>query len=168
MSKPTSRATIPRRRAAFTPLAGGCACGAIRYAVTAPPLIVHACHCRNCQRITGSAFVVNLWIERKLVDVRGEPRSFRLRGGSKKPHDVFFCGACGTTLWSLYHMVPNALFVRAGTLDDPSAVRPDVHIFTRTKLPWLALPPGVPAFTSFYRIAKVWSPESKARLRAGG
>jgi hypothetical protein len=77
---------------------------------------------------------------------------------------VFFCEACGTTLWSRYHIVPgNCLFVRVGTLDTPEAVRPD--IYTRSKLPWLALPEGVPAFQSSYKIDEVWSAESKERLR---
>ena len=149
-------------------LEGGCACRAIRYRVTHSPLIVHACHCRDCQRLTGGPFVINLWIESKFVEPNGvAPKSFRLAGGGGKHyHDVFFCGACGTTLWSRYHIVPSdCLFVRAGTLDTPEAVTPDVHIYTRSKLPWVALPEGVPAFQSSYRIDDVWSPESKERLR---
>jgi hypothetical protein len=109
---------------------------------------------------------VNLWIERSCVTASGAvPRSFALRAGSGRPHEVFFCGDCGTTLWSRYHLVPAALFVRAGTLDDPRAIAPDVHLFTRSKLPWVALPAGVPAFASFYRIAAVWSAEQQARWR---
>ncbi len=148
-------------------LTGGCACRAIRYKLTASPLIVHACHCRDCQRITGSAFVINIWIEKKFVEGGSAvPKSFRLAGGSGKHHDVFFCGTCGTYVWSRYHGAPgDFLFVRAGTLDNPDAVRPDVHIFTRSKVPWLNLPEDVPAFKSFYKIDKVWSPESKERLR---
>jgi hypothetical protein len=148
--------------------AGGCACGAVRYRLTARPLIVHACHCRDCQRLTGSAFVINAWIERKLVEVSGAaaPRSFMLRGGSGKEHEVFFCETCGTQVWSRYGIAPGeALFVRAGTLDDPHAFEPDVHIFTRTKAPWLTLPDGVRAFRSIYRIDAVWSAASKERLR---
>ena len=148
-------------------LEGGCACRAVRYQLTVSPLIVHACHCRDCQRITGSAFVINLWIERKFVELTsGVPESFRLRGGTGQYHDVFFCPACATFVWSFYHGAPgDALFVRAGTLDHPESVEPDVHIFTRSKLPWIALPPKARAFESFYEIAEVWSPESLDRLR---
>ncbi len=148
-------------------LAGGCACGALRYRLHGPPLIVHACHCCDCQRITGSAFVINLWIERERVESSSpEPRSFALTGGSGKTHEVFFCGACGTYVWSRYRGAPgDTRFVRGGTLDDPSAVRPDVHIFTRSKLPWLSLPSDVPAFPDYYDHAKVWSPESQERYR---
>jgi hypothetical protein len=149
-----------------TSFAGGCACGAIRYRLTERPLIVHACHCRDCQRITGSAFVINLWIERKFVEAGLIPKSFRLTAGTGKPHDVFFCDKCGTYLWSFYHAAPgDCLFVRAGTLDQPEKVKPDVHIFTRSKLPWLSLPKEVPAFETFYKIDQVWPGESKERLR---
>jgi hypothetical protein len=79
---------------------------------------------------------------------------------------VFSCAACATAVWSRYHRAPgDSLFVRAGTLDTPDAVTPDVHIFTRSKLPWLDLPAGVPAFKSIYRIQNVWSAESRERLR---
>ena len=146
---------------------GGCACRAVRYELTESPLIVHACHCRDCQRLTGSAFVVNVWIERHFVKCgRTAPASHRLAGGSGRPHDVFFCARCGTTVWSRYAKAPgDCLFVRAGTLDDPTAVRPDVHIFTRSKLPWLTLPEGARAFSSGYEIARVWTAASRERLR---
>lgn len=149
-------------------LSGRCACGKIHYRLGANPLIVHACHCRDCQRITGGPFVINLWIERKFVTSEGvEPRSFRLTGGSGKAHDVFFCGDCGTYLWSFYHGAPGAaLFVRAGTLEHPEAVRPDVHIFTRDKLPWIQLPAQARAFETFYKLDEVFSDAAKARLAA--
>jgi hypothetical protein len=148
-----------------TSLKGGCACGGVRYKLTAKPLIAHACHCRDCQRISGSAFVINLWMEGKFVESDAAPKSFTLKGGSGKPHEVFFCEQCGTYVWSRYGGARgDFLFVRAGTLDSPDAIRPDVHIFTRSKVPWLQLPEGTPAFASFYNIDKVWSAESKERL----
>jgi hypothetical protein len=148
-------------------LEGGCACRTIRYKLAASPLIVHACHCRDCQRLTGGPFVINIWIERGFVEPgQAAPKSFRLAGGSGKPHDVFFCENCGTTLWSRYDIAPgDCLFVRAGTLDNPAAVTPDVHIFTRSKLAWLELPQGARTFPSIYKIDEVWSAESKERLR---
>ena len=147
---------------------GGCACGAVRYRLTEEPLIVHACHCRDCQRLTGSAFVVNIWIERSYVEPSGAAvQSFTLPAGTGRGHDVSFCGACGTTLWSRYHAPPgDTLFVRAGTLDDPASVAPDVHIFTRSKLPWLTLPEGARSFEAMYGdFAAVWPAEKLARFR---
>src|SRR5262249_12952988 len=121
---------------------------------TERPLIVHACHCRDCQRITGSAFVVNMWVEKKLGRASGaEPKAYRLEGGSGKRHDVFFCDTCGTYLWSRYLIVSSdCLFVRAGTLENPGAATPDVHIFTRTKVAWLTLPKRAGILQSIYKI----------------
>jgi hypothetical protein len=107
-----------------------------------------------------------MWIESRFVDAgSAKPKSFTLKGGTGKPHEVFFCGTCGTYVWSRYHIVPtDCLFVRAGTLDNPAAVKPDVHIFTRTKLPWLSLPKDALAFESIYQLKDVWSAESLERL----
>jgi hypothetical protein len=145
---------------------GGCACSALRYKVTADPLIVHACHCRDCQRLTGSAFVTNIWIEKKFVEtITGSAKSFKLHGGTGMPHEVFFCDRCGTYLWSKYYAAPgDTVLLRVGTLDRPETVKPDVHIFTRSKLPWVDLPKDVPAFDAFYELKQVWSAESLERL----
>lgn len=149
-------------------LTGACTCRAIRYEFGADPLIVHACHCLDCQRRTGGPHVINLWIETAHVAREGaEPRVFRTAGGSGRGHDVHFCGECGTDLWSRYHLVSgDCRFVRAGTLDGPSRVAPDVHIYTRTKLPWVRLPDGARAFATGYRLEEVWPAEKIARLRA--
>lgn len=149
-------------------LEGGCACGAIRYRLTNTPMIVHACHCRDCQKQTGGAFVINLWIERKFVEASGDkPVAFRVPPGSSgQPHDVFRCGRCGTALWSKYHAAPgDTVLLRAGTLDTPEAIKPDVHIFTRSQVPWLELPKSARVFPAFYKFDEVWSPESLERWR---
>lgn len=147
---------------------GGCSCGAIRYRLSGKPLIVHCCHCRDCQRITGSAFVVNLWMERQHVEpLQGEPKGFALKGGSGQPHTVYFCFGCGTYVWSKYHRAPgDTVMLRAGTLDDPSKFTPDIHIFTRSKQPWVRLPDGARSFEAYYDAREVWSPESLARFKA--
>jgi hypothetical protein len=149
-------------------LEGGCACGAIRYKLTNAPMIVHACHCRDCQRLSGSAFAVNLWIERQFVDAHGaEPVAFAVPPGSSgKPHDVFRCAQCGTALWHKYHAAPgDTVLLCAGSLDDPSPITPDVHIFTRSKAPWLQLPADARVFPAYYRRDEVWPAESVARWR---
>ena len=146
---------------------GGCACGAVRYRLTADPLIVNACHCRDCQRLTGAAFATNIWIERRFVETDHDRlRPVRLIAGSGKPHEIFSCPDCGTALYSKYHAAPgDTVLLRAGTLDRPESVAPDVHIYTRSKMPWLTLPQGVPAFETFYNPASVWREESRERLR---
>jgi hypothetical protein len=145
---------------------GGCACGEVRYRLTAEPLFVHCCHCLNCQRQTGSAFVVNVLIEADRVEVlEGEPQPVDVpRGGSKKQR-IFRCPTCQIALFSRYTRA-SILFVRAGTLDDPSSVEPDVHIYTRSKLPWVELPESAPAFRAYYETEKLWPAASLERLAA--
>jgi hypothetical protein len=146
---------------------GGCACGAVRYRLIEAPLIVNACHCRDCQRLSGSAFVVNLWIERRFVETdHARLRAVQLVAGSGKPHEVFSCPECGTAIYSKYHAAPgDTVMVRGGTLDEPETAAPDVHIFTRNKLPWFEPPAGVPSFPAMYRLAEVWPAASRERLR---
>jgi hypothetical protein len=145
---------------------GGCSCGAVRYRLGSAPLFVHCCHCLNCQRQTGSAFAINVLIEADRVELLAddpEPVDVPRDDGSMQP--IFRCPACRVAVFSAYTR-PEISFVRAGTLDDPSAVSPDVHIFTRSKLPWVTLPESVRAFDVFYDTKAEWPAESLERLRA--
>ena len=145
---------------------GGCACGVVRYRLTAGPLITHCCHCLNCQRQTGSAFVVNLLIEADRVALpAGEPRPVDVPRDDGATQRVFRCPECQVAVFSEYGG-PALRFVRGGTLDDPREVVPDVHIYTRSKLPWVRLPDSVPAFDVFYDLKDVWPAESLERLEA--
>ena len=147
-------------------LDGGCACGAVRYRLGSAPMFVHCCHCLDCQRQTGSAFVLNALIETDRVAVlSGAPVAVAVPTDSGRPHEIFRCPTCHTALWSDYGRRGVLRFVRVGTLDDPSALPPDVHIYTRSKLPWVALPAGVPAFEAYYDSSKLWPAQSLARRR---
>ena len=149
------------------PLEGGCACNAVRYRLTSPPMFVHCCHCRDCQRQTGSAFVLNALIETdRIVLLKGEPQPVAVPTDSGRPHRIFRCAQCQTALWSEYGGVAALRFVRVGTLDDPDRFAPGAHIFTASKQPWLALPPGAPAFAEYYKSAELWSAESLQRRAA--
>jgi hypothetical protein len=143
---------------------GGCACGTVRYRLTAEPLFVHCCHCTSCQRQTGSAFVINLLIERNHVDVSGEPGTVAVARDSGGEQRIYRCSSCQVAVWSEY-TYPHIWFVRAGTLDDARSVRPDVHIFTRSKVDWVTLPDDAPAFATFYDIDKLWPQASLERAR---
>lgn len=147
-------------------LDGGCACGAVRYRLTAKPMFVHCCHCKDCQRQTGTAFVLNALIETSQVAATGDVAPSEMPTDSGRPHRVFRCPACGTAMWSEYGGLAALRFVRVGTLDDPARVPPDVHIYTRSKLPWIQLPAGVPSFEAYYKSSEVWPADSLARRRA--
>lgn len=145
---------------------GGCACGEVRYRLTSEPLVVHCCHCLNCQRQTGSAFVVNVLVEADRVELlTGEPQPVDVPRGSSSTQRIWRCPTCQVAVYSKYTS-GKLRFVRAGTLDDPASVEPDVHIYTRSKVPWVTLPDGVPAFRSYYDTEKVWSAASLERLAA--
>ena len=145
---------------------GGCSCGEVRYRLTSEPLFVHCCHCLNCQRQTGSAFVVNLLIETDRIELlAGEPQPVdvpRDDGGAQR---IWRCPSCQIALYSQYTR-PDFRYVRGGTLDDPREITPDVHIFTRSKVGWVTIPEGAPAFEVFYDMQELWPPESIARFEA--
>ena len=104
-------------------------------------MFVHCCHCTDCQRQTGSAFAINALIEASHVELaKGKPVPVSMKTDSGNPHDIYRCAKCQTALWSDYGRRKVMLFVRAGSLDRAAAVRPDVHIYTRSKLPWVRLP----------------------------
>jgi hypothetical protein len=145
---------------------GGCGCGAVRYRLTSEPLFVHCCHCLNCQRQTGSAFAINVLIEADRVELlSGEPQPVSVPRNSGKKQKIWRCPTCQIAVFSQYTRA-QIRFVRAGTLDDPAAVAPDVHIFARSKLPWVALPESVPAFSVYYDTNKLWPAASLERLEA--
>ena len=138
----------------------------MRYRLGSEPLFVHCCHCLNCQRQTGSAFVINVLIEADRVELlAGEPQPVDVARDDGSSQTIHRCPDCQVAVYSAYGS-PKVLFVRAGTLDDPSAVEPDVHIFTRSKLPWVELPESVPAFDVYYDSKALWPPASLERLAA--
>ena len=147
-------------------LDGGCSCGAVRYRLRSEPLFVHCGHCLNCQRQTGSAFAINVLIEAGSVEiVAGDPRPVDVPRDDGSTQRIFRCPACQVAVYSEYTR-PQVWFVRAGTLDDPSQVSPDVHIYTRSKRDWIALPESVPAFEVYYDTKALWPPARYDRLRA--
>jgi hypothetical protein len=129
---------------------GGCACGFIRYQLLDKPMFVHCCHCDDCQRLTGSAFVLNAIIETQAIKLLcGKPVAVPVPR-ENGPHDIYRCPRCHTAVWSDYGRKPNVRFVRVGTLDKPGALKPDVHVYTRWKAKWLKLPKRTPSFRDYY------------------
>lgn len=148
-------------------LTGGCSCGSVRYRLTSRPMFVHCCHCLDCQKQTGGAFALNALIESSRVELLGsEPRAFSMPTDSGRPHDIFRCERCGVAVWSDYGRRGWLHFVRASTLDEPHAIVPDVHIYTRSRVPWVRIPEGARAFEAYYDLKAEWPPESQARRRA--
>ncbi len=146
---------------------GGCSCGAVRFRLTAAPMFVHCCHCLDCQRQTGSAFAINALYETDHIEMlAGEAEAIAMPTDSGRPHDIYRCPRCKVAVWSDYGRRSYLRFVRVGALDEPHAIAPDVHIYTRSKVPWVALPADVPAFAEFYDMKTLWPAEAQERRRA--
>jgi hypothetical protein len=147
---------------------GGCTCRTLRYRMQVPPLFVHCCHCRWCQRETGSAFVLNALIEADRVRLlAGEPDVVLTPTESGKGQKIARCPSCRVAVWSVYSGAGDRFrFVRVGTLDDPDRCPPDIHIFTGSKQPWVILPDGVSAVPEYYQRSRYWPAASLARRQA--
>jgi hypothetical protein len=149
---------------------GGCHCGKVRYRLTAEPIMINCCHCRACQRQTGSAFGVNVLIEAENVELLGEaPVAIEVASGSGKGQAIHVCANCGASVWGIYHAAGDgARFIRAGTLDDPDLAVPRAHIWTDSKQPWVVIPEDVPRFEQFYGgrdLTATFGEENAARWR---
>lgn len=145
---------------------GGCTCRQVRYRMTSNPLIVHCCHCRWCQRETGSAFVINAMIEADRVAVMtGQVEIIDTPSDSGNGQRISRCPECHVAVWSNYSS--DAIHcVRVGTLDEPDRLPPDIHIFTASRQSWVVLPPEIPAVEEYYETSDMWSADSLARLAA--
>lgn len=145
---------------------GGCACGAVRYRLASEPMFIHCCHCSNCQRQTGSAFVLNLLIEtERLAVLAGAPLPIEVPRDDGTVQRIFRCPHCQVAVFSEYGS-PEIRFVRGGTLDDRTGITPDVHIYTRSKVQWVTVPASTPAFEAYYETSELWPVGSLRRLEA--
>jgi len=147
------------------PIEGGCDCKAVRYRMQSTPLFVHCCHCRWCQRESGASFALNALIEADRVTNLGiEPEGVNTPSESGLGQKIARCPKCRIAVWSNYAgSGPLIKFVRVGTLDNPDVLPPDIHIFTRSKQPWVMLPAEVPSVPQYYEREQYWSRESLAR-----
>ena len=150
------------------PLEGGCDCRQVRYRLLAPPMFVHCCHCRWCQRESGASFALNALIEAdRLEPIAGEPELVDTPSESGLGQQIARCPTCRVALWSHYAGAgPYVSFLRVGTLDQPDHFPPDIHIFTASKQPWLKLPSDVPAVEEYYDRKRYWPAESLTRWEA--
>ncbi|MCW8832532.1 MAG: GFA family protein [Colwellia sp.] len=149
---------------------GGCACGYVRYCITAKPLITHCCHCRYCQRQTGTAFALNALFEASHVEIiTGSVDELMTDSPSGRGQKIARCPKCEVALWSNYFMggIKDMIrFIRVGTLDNPDQFPPDVHIYTESKQPWVKLATDDAIFTKFYEFEKTWTAENENRRKS--
>jgi hypothetical protein len=142
-------------------IAGGCQCGEVRYELSAEPQAIYVCHCTECQRQSASAFGMSMPVPRAALRVtRGELREWRRTAASGHVITAFCCGNCGSRVLTASTRLPDEVFVKPGTLDDTSRVRPVVHFWTRSAQSWVPIPPDHLAYAAdaadFAAIAERW------------
>jgi len=119
---------------------GGCLCGAIRYEVQGEPLRVFGCHCRDCQKSSGSVMHLGIVFARSnLAILTGEPASYAHKGDSGRKIVRHFCANCGSGIYNEPEVIPDAIVLKWGSLDDASSVSPSYELYTRSKPDWLEL-----------------------------
>jgi hypothetical protein len=123
---------------------GGCLCGKIRYECQGDPAMVAVCHCKNCQRQSGSALSIIAGWPKAAVTITGTMTTYQDTGESGQPVLRRFCASCGSPIVSDVAVMPALTFIKAGTLDDTSRLKPAVHLFCESKQAWVPIEPGVP------------------------
>jgi hypothetical protein len=120
-------------------IAGGCLCGAVRYSAEAEPLFTGVCHCRDCQKFTGSAFGAMIGVPKEALTINGAIKTFTSLGGSGKPIQRHFCPECGSSIAEETVNLPGHVVVNVGTLDDPAQMTPMMEIFCDDALSWVQI-----------------------------
>jgi len=118
---------------------GACLCGAVSYSAEAEPIFMGVCHCRDCQRATGSAFEPVVAIPDASLTVRGSPKTFSSKGASGMGVHRSFCPDCGSTLMSRAEAMAGVVMLTTGPMDDTSEFKPSMQIFCETAQPWVEL-----------------------------
>ena len=132
----------------FQPLEGGCLCGQVRFKAHQPPMRTLACHCKFCQRVTGSSYFAESMFAMDAVEFSGAALSSyeHISEGSGKKVAVHFCPSCGSTLSLTFERWPDIRAIARGCYDDPNAVEVTSHIWTESAQTGTALPEGVACF----------------------
>lgn len=131
-----------------TVLAGGCLCGEVRFETSAEPVFSGNCHCRDCQRSSGSAFTPAIFVPANSVQIQGTVKYFASRADSGNAIERGFCPNCGSQLFSKLQLMPDVLGLRAGTLDEPGHFHPTMDIYTSSAAHWDHMNPALPKFAT--------------------
>ena len=127
-------------------LTGGCLCGAVRYECAAEPLFSGNCHCRDCQKATGSAYVPAFAVPVVSVKITGDVKYFESSADSGNTFSRGFCPTCGGRVFGKTSGFPELILITAGSLDDPSRFKPSMDFFTASAQPWDHMNPDLPKF----------------------
>jgi hypothetical protein len=118
---------------------GGCLCGKVRYSAETEPMFVGLCHCRDCQKFTGSAFALVIALPKPALTVTGVLEGFATLGSSGKSIERLFCHECGASIMDEAQAMPGVVMIAGGTLDDQTWVKPSSQIYCTSAQPWVQL-----------------------------
>jgi hypothetical protein len=128
-------------------LTGGCLCGAVRYSYEGEVGSAGYCHCADCRKVSGSAFGVSLSVASGgFRIVAGTPKGFTKQGDSGRPVTRYFCPDCGSPLYTQPPLHPDRVFIKAGSLDDASVVKPTRQAWTRSRVEWAEIDPAITSY----------------------
>jgi hypothetical protein len=125
---------------------GGCLCGAVRYEIDGDPIFAGHCHCRDCQKATGTGHVSVTGLPRSAVTITGQTKGYTSKGASGSPITRNFCPNCGSLIYSEPAVMQGVINVTAGSMDDPSLYQPQAVIYTKSRPAWDRIDSGLPEF----------------------
>jgi hypothetical protein len=129
---------------------GGCLCGAVRYESEGEPVFSLQCHCRDCQRSSGSAYIAAIRVPASgFRIIQGAPKRYVAKADSGNEITRAFCGDCGSPLYVQVATRPDIVGIRVGSLDDPSSFRPEADIFVKSAQPWDHMDPALPKYPAY-------------------
>lgn len=123
----------------MTEITGGCLCGAVRYTIGEDPVRTMVCHCRNCQKTSGSALSTIALVRREALSIQGELKGYDYAGDSGNRLEINFCPTCGSPVLLNIRTMPDVVSIKVGTFDDPNGFKPQMQIWTDSAQPWLPL-----------------------------
>lgn len=118
---------------------GGCLCGKVRYSIAGDPTVCLTCHCKNCQKQAGSLLSIIIGVPGSALEIEGEVKTYNDTGDSGAIVRRQFCDTCGSPNFTRVDHAGEMIFIKAGTLDDTSSLKPQFHCYTKSKQDWIDL-----------------------------
>jgi hypothetical protein len=128
------------------PISGSCQCGRVTYRLHEPPLAIAACHCKQCQKLSTSAFSITAMVSSRCVEFEGEMSEWSRIADSGNTTTARFCPTCGNHIYHFNSNHPDKIMLKPSTLADTSIVNPTIHVWVREKQDWYSIPEGVAIF----------------------
>ncbi|WP_375055212.1 GFA family protein [Zobellella sp. DQSA1] len=128
------------------PIKGSCQCGGVTYELKEPPLMVVACHCKECQKLSTSAFSITAVVRAEAVQFEGEMAEWRRVAESGNINGASFCPACGNRLYHFNPDEPGIIKLKPSNLADTRLIQPSAHVWVSQKQDWFQIPEGVKVF----------------------